>query len=358
MKKMLIFLFLFLFIFWFKGLAQESGSQVKKILILPFDVYAQPEYTYLKEAIPEMLVSRLFLPSKIEIIELEKVKEEVKNLGKINGKIAEELGNKFKANYVIWGSVTVLGESVSIDAQIIDLSGNKKPAQFFQEIKNISELISQISRFAQKARMYVEGKEEDFYREPYYAMAPYGISKEHPERGYYYYYPYLYPQGPVERRPKVTRAKSPYGDLAEEGLTRNLVIDISKGTIGWAEDEEKSKNNNATAITPNYPPMYPPQPYYPYSPPPYYYYYQEDEGILSKLWSHIWPFGEKEKTPKYYTTQVLPAPHPYTYPQTPNYSLPETSQSAQIQPYVEPQKQIQPPSTPNTKKKENPWSWE
>jgi len=360
MRKRLIFIILILFLTCFKVFAEEGSSVIKKVLILPFEIYSNPEYSYLKEAIPEMLVSRLYLPSKIEIIEMDKVKEEVKNYGKINKNIAEEIGKKFGANYVIWGSITVLGETVSIDAQILDVSGEKKPAQFFQEIKDVSEIISQLSRFAQKARMYIEGKEEDFYKEPYYAMVPYGSSKDHPERGYYYYAPYLYPQVPVERKPKVTRAKSPYGDLGEEGLTRNLVIDLSKGTIGWAEDEEeKNKNTNATAMVPNYPPMYPPQPYYPYSPPPYYYYYQEDEGVLSKLWSHLWPFGEKEKTPRYYTTQIAPAPQPYTYSQ-PAYPQPQSSQPQVTQPQtsVEPQRQTLPPSNQNLVKKENPWSWE
>lgn len=352
MRKGFLFAILVIFFLCFKVFAKEGNSEVKKVLILPFEIYSQPEYSYLKEAIPQMLVSRLFLPSKIEVVDIEKVKEEVKVYEKINKNVAEDLGKKFGADYAIWGSVTVLGETVSIDAQIIDLSGEKKPAQFFQEIKSVSEIISQLSRFAQKAKMYIEGKEEDFYREPYYAMAPYGLSKEHPERGYYYYYPYLYPRAPVKKKPKVSRAKSPYGDFGEEGLTKNLVIDLSKGIIGWAEDEdeeEKNKNTNATAMAPNYPPMYPPQPYYPYSPPPYYYYYQEDEGVLSKLWSRIWPFGEKENTPKYYTTQVAPAPQPYTNSQP--QSNPQPQVQSQPQPYTSPQAEY-------SIKKENPWSWE
>lgn len=364
MRKKLFFVILTLLFLCIKGFAEDNVSEAKRVLILPFGIYSQPEYSYLKEAVPEMLVSRLFFPSKIEVIEMDKVIERLKNYEKINRKLAENLGNEFKVDYVIWGSITVLGETVSIDAQIIDLSGEKKPAQFFQELKDVSEIIPQLSRFAQKARMYIEGREEDFYREPYYALAPFGLSKDHPERGYYYYAPYLYPWTPVERKPKVTRAKSPYGDFGEEGLTRNLVIDLSKGTIGWAEDEEENKNNNsnnnATAMVPNYPPMYPPQPYYPYSPPPYYYYSQEDEGILSKLWSRVWPFGEKEK-PRYYSTQVLPAPQTYNS-QPPQVQQQLYSPSSVKEPQnVESQRKpaFQNPSVGKSiVKKENPWSWE
>jgi len=348
MKKVLSFIILSIFLICFKVLAEENNQEIKKVLVLPFKIYSQSEYSYLEEAIPEMLTSRLFSPSKIEIIEIEKVKKEIENYEKINKEIAQKIGNKFKVDYIIWGSVTILGKTVSIDAQIMDLSGNKKPVQFFQEMKDVSEIIPQLSRFAHKARRYIEKGEEDFYQEePYYAMVPYGLSKEHPERGYYYYAPYLYPTKPQRTKPKVTRAKSPFGDFAEESLTKNLVIDISKGTIGWAEEEKEKKNKeNATATVPNYPPIYPPQPYYPYSPPPYYYY-QEDEGILSKLWSRIWPFGGKEKTPKY-STQVIPASQAYQFSQSPQ---------QQTKSHIKTSKQSSSPQTTSTNKK-NPWSWE
>ncbi len=290
MKKIVIFLILIVLFFHFKAFAEKSVPKIKKVLILPFKVYSEPKYSYLKEAIPEMLVSRLFSPSKIEIVDIEKAENEIKNYPKLNKEIVKELGEKFGADYVIWGSITVLGKSVSIDAQIIDLSGKKKPTQFFQDLKDISEIIPQLSKFAQKAKMYIEGKE-------------YKVSKTYPERNYYTTSYYFYSKPFVERKPKVTRAKSPYIN-EEEGLTKNLVIDLSKGVIGWAENKKEKGTTNATTKMPKSSSMYPPQPYYSYSPPPYYYY-KKDEGFFSRLWSHIWPFGRKKKTSKYY---IVPAP--------------------------------------------------
>ncbi len=283
--------------------AQENSNSTKRVLILPFKIYAQQDYSYLKEAIPQMLSSRLFTPSKVEIIDIDKIKDEIKKYPEINQDVAKNLAQKFKADYVIWGSITILGKAVSIDAQIMDFSGNKKPVKFFQEIKDLSEIIPQISRFAWKAKMYIEGKEKDFYKaEPFYAMTPYASDKIHPEREFYYYAPYLYPPVSYKSKPKVTKAKPAFGDTLEEGLTKNLVIDLSKGTIGWAEGEEKNKKTsqeNSTMLKPSYPLIYPPQPYYSYSPPPYYYYQQEEkEGFFSKLW----PFGKKKKQ---YQTQIV-----------------------------------------------------
>lgn len=367
-----------------KDFKEASKEQIHKVLVLPFEVYADREFQYLKEAIPQMLISRLFVSTNIEVVDLEKVKEKTKGLARINTQQALEIGRLFNANYVILGSVTILGDTVSIDAQVLDLSEKKKPVQFFQEIRGVSEIIPQLTRFALKAKSYIEGSEEAFYKaEPFYGQVGYSISREHPERGYMYYFPYLYPPRPQEERPKVTRARGFYDVEIEDALTKGLVIDVTRGTVGWAEDEQerqKDKKGNFTqgnATMPQYPYYYPPQPYFSYSPPPYYYY-QEEEGILSKILGQIPFFKERKRaTPQYYQTQVINVPQlppqPTAHPQ-PQTSPPLQPQSPpQISP--QPQGQTQPQLTPRSysetnlqrgsdtyktsveKGKENPWSW-
>ncbi len=283
--------------------ASKAENKPDKVLILPFKVFGKPDYSYLKDAIPEMLVSRLFVPSKVEPIDPEEVKK-IKDLKlPITQDKAKELAKKLHARYVIWGSITVLGKSVSIDARLMDVKGEKKPVKFFQQLKDVSQIIPQLTLFAQKSLAYIQGTEQDFYRQAYAYYPPAGsVSQIHPEKGFYYYAPYLYP--PAQKKPKIKKAHSPYVK-EEESLTSNLVIDLSTGQVGWAEDEDSETKNaprvNATgnATLYGYPgaPGY--YPVYPYSPPPYYYY-QQDEGWLSKLF----PFLKKKKK-KTYQTQVI-----------------------------------------------------
>jgi TolB-like protein len=264
MRKKISFL---VFIF-FIVLASNLWASAKRVLILPFDIYAQQDLSYLKQSLPQMVASRLFSPGKVEPIDPEKVLDEVKKYQRITRDAAIELGKNFQADYVIFGSITQLGDMVSIDAQIVDLSQEKKPAQFFQEIKGLSEIIPQVSRFARKARFYIEGKEEDFYREDLfagYAGQPYVPGRYHPERGFYGYPVYPYPIPRREEEPKVTRAKPRFGeeDPTYQGLTKNLVIDLSgsKPVIGFAKEDEG--NNTSKKETkqsqPNYYSFYPPQ---------------------------------------------------------------------------------------------------
>ena len=370
-KKIFFLVFIFFIVF-----ASNLWASAKRVLILPFDIYAQQDLSYLKQSLPQMIASRIFSPGKVEPIDPEKVLDEVKKYQKITRDTAIELGKNFQADYVIFGSITQLGDMVSIDAQVVDLSQEKKPAQFFQEIKGLSEIIPQVSRFARKARFYIEGKEEDFYREDLfagYSGQAYVPGRYHPERVLYGYpiYPHIYPHtiSPREEKPKVTRAKPRFGeeDPTFGGLTKNLVIDLSgsKPVIGFAKDDEG--NDTSKKVTkqpqPNYYSYYPPQPYYNYSPPPYYYYAPQKESLAEKIWKRIWPFGEKGKTP-----QPRPQPMPQPMPQLQIYQAQPFPASQPTSPQIQPNFQTQliypqnipqsiPQQTPK-KGKDNPWRWE
>ncbi len=334
--------------------AQESS---KKILILPFEIYAQQDLLYLKSAIPEMLASRLFIPSKIEIIEFEKVSSLLKESKSLDKAKVQELGISLKADYVIWGSLTVVGDMVSIDAQVLDLSQTKKPVQFYQEIKGLSEIIPQLSRFAKKAKSYIEGKEEDFYKEEVASFYPFlsTFSRAHPERNFYLgsYSPYPgtvaygLPSPQIqEQKPKITKAKPRFSYDEDESLTKNLVIDLSKPqpVIGWAE--EKTSTNASEPVTA-----------VSYNPQPYSYFskisFQEEKGFLEKIWDSIWPFKKRESYP-------LSPPPPQTLQSHPPVST-SSSQTFKAQTPVQATPQtIYPSSSQDLKSetlKENPWQW-
>jgi len=382
--KRVLFVFLILF---FASFSFSFSATPSKVLILPFEVNAPQDLQYLKKAIPEMLTSRLFSPDKIQVIEPEVVEEEIKNYQKLDRSVAEELGKKLSADYVIWGSITVLGEVVSIDAQIMDLKGEKKPAQFFQEVKGLSEVIPQITRFARKSRLYIEGKEEDFYREDLsLAMAgpSYAPGRAHPERGYFGYAPY--PVRPRTEEATVEKAKPRFGEdpLSEGGLLGNLVIDLSgnQPRVGFAKSEEEKGKGNQTQESPPYLYYYPPQPYYNYSPPPYYYYQKppQEEGLFSKMKRWIWPFGEEESRPVYpqplYPQPVPVPPQVSPQPQGLSQQIASPSQNAGALPTPQPvprpfappsQPQVsplpqptpsQPASQPLPQGINNPWRWE
>lgn len=341
------------------GFSQES---LKKVLILPFEIHAQQDLLYLRSAIPEMLTSRIFVPSKIEVIEPEKVSVLLKEIKTLDRRKIEELGYSLKADYVIWGSLTVVGDTVSLDAQIMDLSKAKKPVQFYQEIKSLSEVIPQLSRFAKKTKSYIEGKEEDFYKEePLPFSSAFSLSRTHPERNLYFggKGPYLesgtYGTLPAqEQKSKVTRAKPRFSYDEDESLTKNLVIDLSKPqpVIGWAE-EKPSTNASSTPITNS---IYSPTYNYPY--PIYYYPQTEEKSFLERVWGFIWPF-KREKSENLPSPQLIQPIKPVQPMPVPSQTVSSYSQNPQTIPVTTPPVTtpvIQPQPQSQTLG-ENPWQW-
>ena len=201
-KYIVLFIFLTVLIFLFSSpLPGEelNPSTPKKIAILPFEVFGPSEYTYLKKALPEMLASRLFLPSKVEILDVDRYYKKNKNL---------------KIDYIIKGKITIIGKNASIDLNILE-TNTKNSLRLFQKVSDLSELIESLDILADKILVSIKIKEEKSTQKTFSFLN----FQSQPEK---------------KAKPKVKKATSPY--LKERGgLTSNLVIDVSTGQIGWDE---------------------------------------------------------------------------------------------------------------------------
>jgi len=130
-----------------------------RVAILPFEVNAENDLTYLQEGILDMLASRLAWKDKVEVINKAEVKSALDAAGGFEGESrALLIGGKLKADYVLFGSLTVFGDSVSIDARMVDVSGRQEPLPFFVQTRGISEVIPQINQFATDINQSVFGR--------------------------------------------------------------------------------------------------------------------------------------------------------------------------------------------------------
>lgn len=129
----------FLFSFLSAGQAQEERVRV---MVLPFDVYSQQPLSYLKTRIPEVIRGHLREEGAIiveppEVI-IERTQPEIQQMGLRQG-----------ADYVIWGSLTWIGETFSIDAKMVDVYGRKPLSTFYVEgksIENLPLIVKELSR--------------------------------------------------------------------------------------------------------------------------------------------------------------------------------------------------------------------
>jgi len=112
MRRSILTLF---FLFICLGIAGQSLAA--SYAIAPFKVNGGTGYAYLEKAIPPMFNSRLFLAGVNEpIAEQDKILSQKPFTDKQQ---AENTRKKYKADFLVYGSVTLLGENASIDVSVI-----------------------------------------------------------------------------------------------------------------------------------------------------------------------------------------------------------------------------------------------
>jgi|GEM_PF-552878 len=134
----------------------------KKVALFPFEMNSSQNLEYLQNGMFSMLSSRLTDPGKVTVLGRDVINQALtqaksQGLFKSNftqaaaGKIGQSLG----ADYVIFGSITVIGESVSLDAALADVKGEREPLTFSDQSKVMGDVITLVNNFAVTANQNV-----------------------------------------------------------------------------------------------------------------------------------------------------------------------------------------------------------
>lgn len=137
----------------------SSAKEAKRVAILPFAIHADRDLTFLQEGIMDMLSSRLSWKGEVEVVDKGAVKKKVAQIkGPMNKAHAFLIGKALQADYVVIGSLTVFGESVSIDAKILDIAKSEELVTAFNQSKGMEQVIPTITQFAQDINEKILGR--------------------------------------------------------------------------------------------------------------------------------------------------------------------------------------------------------
>lgn len=149
MKKLFLSFFLLLPILIFTGHPAFCDASPARVAVLPFKINAMEDYSFLQDGIQDMLTSRLFWEGKVFVIDKDSTNAAVKSISDFTGKSHALLaGAKLNADYIIYGSLTILGDNASIDAKITDITGQNEPTTIFKQMDNAGQVIPEINLFA------------------------------------------------------------------------------------------------------------------------------------------------------------------------------------------------------------------
>ena len=115
------------------------AQQTVRVIILPFKIHAQEELSYLQKQIPQAIKTQLEQEgAKVLIIDQESL--ESRNMQADNLKDIREIGLQIGTDYVVWGSLTWIGQNFSLDAKLLSPAEGEKPQVFSAEGEGVENL--------------------------------------------------------------------------------------------------------------------------------------------------------------------------------------------------------------------------
>ena len=143
------------------SLAQSRDpAKVYKVAVLPFQIHSQENLDYLREGIYDMLSSRISGEGRITVIErtaVERAFYEERPM-RLDETVAKRIGMRVGADYIVLGSLTKIGDYISLDARLISITEEKPPLGAFTQHKGIEEMMLRIGEFAEDIGYKITGR--------------------------------------------------------------------------------------------------------------------------------------------------------------------------------------------------------
>jgi TolB-like protein len=129
--------------------AATTAKEAKSVAVLPFVMHAPSSMDYLQEGLRDMLASRLAANGGAIIIDKDKVDSLLqKPVKPMPQQEAASLARQLGADYIVTGSLTSLGGSMSLDAKVIAADADAPPLSFFASAAQENEIIGAIDELS------------------------------------------------------------------------------------------------------------------------------------------------------------------------------------------------------------------
>ena len=128
------------------------------LVILPFDIYSQEDLSPLKQGIPSRFQEQL-QEEGIKVLDLGLTERVISylSLESIGESAAKEAADFLEAGYGMCGSLSFVGNVVSLDATLVSTEDSRPPIRLFAQGKGQEDLPKLVRELAPKIVMYVFG---------------------------------------------------------------------------------------------------------------------------------------------------------------------------------------------------------
>ena len=138
----------------------RDSQKVYRVAILPFLIHSQENLDYLREGIYDILASRVIVEGRITVIDRSSVERALyeERPMRLDEAVAAKIGARVGADYIVLGSLTKVGDYISLDARLISITEDKPPLGAFAQSKGIDDVMVKIGDFAQDIGTKILGR--------------------------------------------------------------------------------------------------------------------------------------------------------------------------------------------------------
>ncbi len=129
-----------------------------KLALFAFDANSAQDLSSVQKGIATMLPGRLSMPGQISVIELPAAGQAGAKARSLSAADRLAMAKKAGAAYLLAGSITKLGKTISIDARLLETAAGSSPMPISVQSTGLDGIIPQLNILAQKARSAIIGK--------------------------------------------------------------------------------------------------------------------------------------------------------------------------------------------------------
>lgn len=139
------------------------AKEIKTIAVLPFEIIAPDDLSYVRDGIVQMLHSRLVWKDNVAVVEQKEIDTQLNTIKDKNPqRMIEALAKSLGSDYVLTGSITHYANAFSIDTRVYDIQ-KKQWMAFSEQSAAINDLIPKMSVISAKINKKVFDRETVIY---------------------------------------------------------------------------------------------------------------------------------------------------------------------------------------------------
>ncbi|MFO8049549.1 MAG: hypothetical protein R6U29_10995 [Desulfosudaceae bacterium] len=132
------------------GLSSPAAAGPEPTLaIIPLAIHADQDLTYLTDGATDMMASRIAAEADVRVLDSDTVKSAAQGLEPpLNRREALAVGEATGADQVLYGTITRLGQTFSLDINVLDMTATRAPASFYGQAGSLDEIVPAVNAIA------------------------------------------------------------------------------------------------------------------------------------------------------------------------------------------------------------------